>query len=432
MICLAGMALAPLVLRAQNTSPAAEFGVEERVRSENWNNVFDYSRNTDDEREQVRFRTRFWAKIPFATNVDLNVGLNSESNYKFGQKNVFDEVMFDTANLAIRNLGVKGLSLKVGRQDISKGEGLILLEGTPGDGSRSLYFNAVDLSYAYRKSTIEAIGILNPRMDHFLPKFNSQNKTLVEWNDQALGLYYTDNNTADTTWEAYYFHKRETGDARAVTNYQHQADRRVETAGARLKRKINAQWSFTGEFARQWGSAHPGTPIGAWAAYGYATRNFKHAAKPYVTVGYWALSGDDPAKSGKISGWDPLFSRWPKWGDLELYSEAYEKGVGYATNQKRISLEGGFTPFNKATLKFMYYKVSAFHPFGFRPAVFGPGTDRGQNVQSRLDFQVNSYVRGHVDFETLLPGSFYAGKDRSYFLRFELIAQAKALVHIRD
>ncbi len=432
--CLAGVLLAPCALRAQNpaSTPTAEFGIEERVRNENWNNLFDYSQNANDEREQVRFRTRVWARLPFSSNVDLSVGLNNESNYKFGQQNVFDEFVFETANLNIRNIGVKGLSLKVGRQDIMKGEGFILMEGTPGDGSRGLYLNAADLSYSFRKSSLELIGILDPRMERFLPAINSQHKTLLEWNDQALGLYYTDNNNANTTWEAYYFHKKETGDIRPVSNYQYQSDRHVETGGARIKRKISAQWSVTGEFARQWGSARPGTPIGAWAGYGYVTRNFQHALKPYVTFGYWALSGDDPSNPGKISGWDPLFARWPKWGDLELYSQAYEKGVGYTTNQKRFSVEGGFVPFKKGTLKFMYYKLGAFHPFGYRPAVFGTGTDRGQNVQSRLDFVLNSYVRGHVDFETLLPGSFYTGRDRAYFLRFELIAQAKALVHLGD
>ena len=46
-IASAGMAQTPPA-----AEPASmEFGFEQRVRNENWNNLFDYSRKTDDERE---------------------------------------------------------------------------------------------------------------------------------------------------------------------------------------------------------------------------------------------------------------------------------------------------------------------------------------------------------------------------------------------
>jgi hypothetical protein len=43
-------------------------------------------------------------------------------------------------------------------------------------------------------------------------------------------------------------------------------------------------------------------------------------------------------------------------------------------------------------------------------------------------------MRGHIDFQTLLPGDFYAHRDAAYFLRFEMIADAttnlKRLKHL--
>ena len=197
---------------------SAQFGIEQRVRNENWNNLFDYNGGADDEREQIRYRTRIWTSLPLPFGIELNAGLNSETNQKLGHDNVFDEVGFETLNLNIRKLFVKGLALKVGRQDLLRGEGFVLFEGTPGDGSRTLYVNAADLSYSFRKSKLEAIAILDPRQDHFLPMINDQHKYLLDWEDQALALYYTDKNLKNTSIEAYFFHKKEVKDRLAPTN----------------------------------------------------------------------------------------------------------------------------------------------------------------------------------------------------------------------
>jgi len=403
--------------------PEARFGIEQRIRNENWNNLFDYSGLRDDQRNQIRYRSRAWATLPLGA-LEFNVGLNSETNQKIGTNNTVDEAVFDTLNLNVRRLFANGLSLKVGRQDLMRGEGLVLFEGTSGDGSRSTYFNAVDLAYAFGKSKIEAIGILDPRQDRFLPRINDQHKYLQDWDEQALGLYYTGNHLANTSIEAYFFHKKELHDRRAPADPQFQPDRRVETAGARVNQPLDSRWSVKAEVAAQWGVQHPDTPIRAWAAYGYFKRQSKSKGKPYILGGYYALSGNDPARPDRISGWDPLFSRWPKWGDLEMYSAVAENGVGYATNQKRWHVESGFAPATRLKWSFTYYKVDAFHPVGRNATLFGIGANRGNNLQTRLDFKLNDHMRGHVDFQTLLPGDFYAHRDAAYFLRFEMIADA--------
>jgi hypothetical protein len=420
-----------LALRTAATAQepgSAEFGFEQRVRNENWNNLFDFNGKSNDEREQIRYRTRVWTRLPLTSSIDFNFGLNSESCQKFGQRNGLDEVVFETANLNFRKLFVQGLSLKIGRQDLTRGEGLILLEGTPGDGSRSTYFNGFDLAYTFRKSTVEAIGIVDPHADRYLPRIHDRRKPLTDWDEQAVGLYYTDRNLPKTAIEAYFFHKKEIRDRLAPNNPQFQPDRRIETAGARVVHKVDKHWTVTAEGAKQWGAQHPSTPISAWAGYGHVKRTFDTRWTPYLLGGFWALSGDDPSRRDRITGWDPLFSRWPKWGDLELYAGVPEKGVGYATNQKRAQLEAGVTPSKRLACRFTYYRVTAFHPFAGNPGVFGTGTNRGQNLQARLDFTIRPELRGHVAYETLLPGSFYAHRGRAYFLRFEMIAQIKTAI----
>jgi hypothetical protein len=101
----------------------------------------------------------------------------------------------------------------------------------------------------------------------------------------------------------------------------------------------------------------------------------------------------------------------------------YEKGVGYMTNLKMLLTELGIAPSKRLAYKMSYSHMTAFRPAGVNPSTFGTGLRRGENVQARVDFTLNAHVRGHVDFETLLPGSFYTVADRAYFVRFEMIYQ---------
>jgi len=145
------------------------------------------------------------------------------------------------------------------------------------------------------------------------------------------------------------------------------------------------------------------------------------------------MSGDDPATSNKVEGWDPLFARWPKFSELYLYSLFREKGVGYWTNLSMWQSELLFTPAKPLAGRLTYYRKNAFHSFPQGgAAVFGSGTGRGNLYQARLDITVNKYWKGHALFERVSPGTFYAQRAPSYFVRFEVILTVKANIAVRD
>jgi hypothetical protein len=173
--------------------------LEQRVRNENWNNILDYSGSSNDQRNQIRYRTRFWLKTPLTSNIEVAVGLNQETNQIINGQNHFDEVDFETAYVQVNRLFSNRLSLRVGRQNLMRGEGFILLEGNPWDGSRTIYHNAAVLSYASKKGTLDFIGIYDPSYDRFLPRFHDQHRLLQEWTESALGSYYTRKITAPSS-----------------------------------------------------------------------------------------------------------------------------------------------------------------------------------------------------------------------------------------
>lgn len=411
-----------LPLIAQKSERHLEYGFEQRVRNENWNNIFDFNDASDDERGQVRYRTRLWLKAPVTSNIDISVGLAQETNeiFQMHAATHIDEGIFETAYVDFKKLFVKGLSLRFGRQNLTKGEGFLILEGNPWDGSRSIYHNAAVLGYERGKAKIELIGIFDPRTDRFLPRLNNKSRQLIEWNESALGAYYTDNRWKKTSVEAYYFYKREFGDPRPASNLQFQADRYVYTAGGRTVRKLPNSFSLTGEFAWQWGHQRPNRDIQAWGGYGYVKRTFGAKQRHSASIGYWGMSGSDPANPSTIGNWDPLFARWPKWSEGYIYTQFKENGVAYWTNTGMWQGEGVYVPWKPLSLRGTFYEMRAYHPYPGSKALYSTGTGRGEEYQLRADLTVNKNWRGHVLYEGHLPGSFYAGKDPGYFFRLEV------------
>jgi hypothetical protein len=407
-------------------------GWEERIRFENWNNVTDYSDASADPRRQARFRTRVWMNLFLGSHVEFCAGLNNEFKKQItpGLKLDPDEILFESLYLDFKNIAIPGLSFRIGRQNLSKGEGSLIFEGTPLDGSRTVYSNLAALTYSFRQSNLEFLGVLNPARDRFLPKINDKNKSLLEWDDQAVGFYYTDKNYSRTQFESYYLYKKEVHDSRAPTHPQFQPDRHIHTAGGRVVQKLEKGFSLTGEFGRQWGRQHPGLDIKAWGGFGYLKKTWDRTWKPAMQFGYWGFSGDDPSTPA-IEAWDPVFSRWPKWSELYIFSFNREKGPSYWSNTGMIQVEAGLSPRSFLDVRLTFYHMNAFHPFPGDPQVFGTGTNRGNMFQGRVDFRVNKKMRGHVLYEHQIPGNYYRVGDDAYFLRFEIIYSLGKEIFVR-
>ncbi len=387
---------------------AVQIGFEQRIRNENWNNLSDHSDSKDDQRNQIRFRSRVWASVPAGSNLTVYAGLVSETNKKIGTDLIADEIAFEALYLDLKHLFTPKLSLRIGRQDIQRGDGFILSDATPCDGSRTAYLNAADLAWRAGRSTVEFLAIFDPARDRFLPRLNNQHRGLTEWDDKAAGVYVTHPLTRTSQVEGYYFYKTETGDRRASTNPQFQPDRAVHTWGARAVFQPAKAWAVSAEWAREAGHQYDGNiPIAAWAGYANAKRTFDRRGCPYLLAGYTAFSGDDP-KTRRIETWDPLFSRGARWGDLLLYSMASEKGVGYLTNALMPQIEAGWSPAKRLALRTTYYHVAALR------------STRGELFQARGDVRVNDNWKAHVVYEHMTAGDFYPDRGKSYFLRFEI------------
>lgn len=429
--CLLLQALGSPMARAQVPN-TLDFGFEARVRSEAWNNIADHSDQVNDGHLHYRFRTRLWAQYNLGSKLELAAGLANENRKVVRPDAAYNGRQTFVETLSINWRFAPGWALKAGRQDLMRGEGFIFMDGSALDGSRSSYMNAIDLSRTLGKaSKIEFIALSDPRQDKWLPRLNDPSDLnlvprLNEWDERALALYYTGREAPATSLDAYVVLKTETGDYRAPASPAFQPDRHLTTVGARVDQLLGNGWSANAELAFQFGQqAANGAQhlaaktIAAQAGYARLKKAIDGPWKPKFSVGFIGLSGTDP-KADKIGGWDPVFSRWPKWSELYVYSQPAEKGVAYWTNTGMFEAEARVSPAKFLDLRATYYRMAAFVAPTAATATFGTGKHRGDIYQVRADIKMSDAFKGHVLYEHLAPGSFYAQRDPGYFLRMEL------------
>ena len=101
-------------------------------------------------------------------------------------------MLFDALNLNFKRIGGSPLSLKVGRQDIIFGNGWLILDGTPLDGSRTIYFDAARATYAAEHigTTFDLIYLNNDAdTDRFPQQLNDAIEDQIEQDEQGVILY---------------------------------------------------------------------------------------------------------------------------------------------------------------------------------------------------------------------------------------------------
>ena len=486
----------PQAAATQSEAPGITYGFDERFRFEGYNNA-DFNMLKHDRLNQIRTRLRPYADFNFGEYLEGYVRLGWEGVKRFSDPGypvptgagetsspfTAGELWFDNAYLTLKKVpGVDGLTMQAGRFEIAKGDGWLFSDPSALDGSRTGYDNAFDMTYRRGNSKIELIGIDNPKYDEFFPTWNKQpivdpnnpcnggtiknyvpglaetGKQLQEWNQEAIGLYYTNREWKSTDLEAYTFFNKSYGDLRKPTYYLYLPDRHYTLFGGRLVHRLKkvSGLSVTAEFAYENGtenSMKAGVPtfdMNAWGGFAYAKQRFAVKFHPYVTAGFWALSGQDP-NSRTVGNFEPLVERStnmsltgdaPSWSEFYVYSQGYEEGSYFWTNLKMAQAEAGFSPVKWLTLVGGYAHLDAMQPYAVNPyhaegsvnpagpaaGVFGSGLGRGQLTKARAIYKFTSSVQGYVSLEKFFPGDFYQPTNSGYWFRSEIVYRFKGFV----
>jgi hypothetical protein len=391
------------------------------------------------ENNYFRMRTRLWTEIDLSQDVLFKVravnefrhwqrpdqaGKPDNATYDFP-----DEVVLDNLFLEVRNLMDQKIDLRVGRQDLMYGNGMVILEGTPKDGSRTTYFNAAKLTVReIPDTTVDFLAIYNDPEDELAMNSTDRDLTgLVSGNNEMResggGFYLKNKSIKDLPLEVYGLYKNESDWDQAVgTNTVAHDELDVNTLGFRLLPDFGNGLSASLEAAYQlgWRGDADVAGYGVDAAVQYKLSGIQ-SCKPMVYSGVYILSGDDP-NTKKDEGWNPLWSRFPQYSEFYVY--AYDAD-GAARWSNLIMPNAGVkcTWGDKLTTKAYISYLWAMEDNG--P---GEGRDRGvlggvfaEYVVGKGMLTAKDKLAVHVLCDVLEPGDYYKVDDLALFARWQVM-----------
>ena len=397
--------------------PRLELILVERFRFEAWDNAVSLDDAAADGFAYTRNRTTLGLRWLAAKNVEVLGKVTNEFRAYLAPKDrAFNvhEVFFDNLYIKWTLPGRVPFTVTAGRQDINLGEGFVIADSTPLDGSRSYYFNALrlDAEVAPGHRIIAFVHAQETR-DKYLPVIHGRDQALVEQPDRALAVYYTG------------ALGRAKVDAYAVRKTTEEAGTwlagRVDTLGVRAQVPFAEPLVLTAEGAGQMGRHGDAgrSAFGAIAHLDWAPAWRVPVLKTLVLGGIY-LSGDDP-DTARMEGWDPVFSRWPKWSEGYINTFSRESRPAYWSNLSSVygSLVLDLGARANATVTFHRLGAGRTLAGGF-PG--GTGRHRGELVVGRLNFTISRLLSGHVQWDHFEPGNFYAPEaDAFNWIRFELM-----------
>jgi len=265
-----------------------DYGAAERIRQEYWANLLDLktlpSNPTNFDRDFFRFKTSFWGSANFNKDTSVYLKLTSEIYYNMGpyrqpphEQLDENEGVFDNFYVKADNLFGLPIDLKVGRQDFlgpdMYGEGFLLSDGTPNDGSRTYYFNAARARWRINNNhMVDLVYIVDQFQDKFLPTWRTDvpdkgtyfndKKILNASDEQAYMIYVRSKLNENLSVEPYYIFKKEK--EHQLAPFTPELD--LNTIGARAVYK-SGPWTLGGEFAHQFGEFDNGKDRSAYGGY---------------------------------------------------------------------------------------------------------------------------------------------------------------------
>ncbi len=434
----------------KNPTPWFNWGADLRLRNEYFDNARSLSSLAPySEQDYFRIRARVWASVVPSTNFDFNTRVTTEP--RIWMKKSFSpffrdgpghtgwettEGIIDNLNFRWKNGFGRPMTLSVGRQDMMLGDGWLVGDGTPGDGSRTYFFDSARLNYALPeyKTSVDMIGILQQAAnDAWLPPINHLRKPLTDQNEHGAILWVNNKSLPNVNIDAYFIYKHDTPVSLFATAGD-AAD--IYTFGARFSGDLGNHFRYRAEGAYQLGekrdpfigTAFKNSPNEEMdlESFGVNTRVsylFKDQLNNQVHLSYEYLRGDDPDTKGKDEMFDSLWGRWPQWSELYIYSYAGETRMSQIANLHRIGPGWSISPTKKLDFTANYYALFADQqiPTRGRAGLFSnDDTFRGHFVQGILRYKFNTHLAGHLWSEFVFPKEFYARDSMMAFLRAEI------------
>ncbi|WP_462320784.1 alginate export family protein [Halochromatium sp.] len=428
--------------------PRATWGGDLRLRQVFIGNVGLNEQSPIADRTFQRYRVRLWGQYSPSEQLGAEARLIWEGRHY--HKPEADQwpipgfetwysggLLFDQLALSLDQPAGLPLSLKVGRQDLILGHGWLVLEGTPLDGSRTIYFDAAraTLDLAEIDTRVDLIYLDQDATTGRFPRpLNGVIEDQIEQYETGAILYARNRSLLpETDLDGYLIYKHDRPDRTSgnirVNNgapFPSPSDSGdLYTLGLRAEGDLSPSWGLRAEGAYQWGQLN-GDDLTAVGFNGRILYRLQDRLENRFHADLEYLSGDDPDDETD-QAFDPLWGRWPQWSELMIYQWPLDSRVAQATNLLRLNLGWMAQVHPTSLLTLDYHALFANEESTLTPQqrvnISGDGRFRGHLFTAWLKARLSDHVSGHLVAEYLAPGDFYAEhrRDDSYFLRAELV-----------
>ena len=392
----------------------------ERFRLVSWDNPITLDSSKEGGTTFTRNRTSLGLKWKFSKRAEIYFKVTNEFRIYFNPDKDFNihEIFVDNLYFKIHDIFSLPVTLTLGRQNIFLGEGFVVVDGGTYDGSRSIYFDAIradiDLS---NTGKLSIFSLYAQKTDEFLPVINDREQRMNEHDIRGYGFYYQKKINKNNI-DLYYLNKKT--DIHDNISWSLS----VNTFGSKFLLKLNKSTSLTAEAALQSGSSGD-IPIRTYGGHFHLDKDLNNNVFKKITIGGVFLSGEDSCKC-TIRGWDPPFSRWPKWSESYIYTLIYESGIANWSNISSVYISFVTRLFKKGYLNTTFNILGAPENDLAPDFPGGAGKYRGFLMINRMNFVISKNLTGHFLWEHFKPGNFYFNGAESYnWIRFELMYKTK-------
>ena len=417
------------IQKAKHPFPWLSFGADARLREEYFNNAITLnSKTANHEYNFQRYRERVWTTITPFENLDVNARLIYEPRHYCKPDNKPDwannEALFDKLNVTYKQAFGLPMTLVAGRQDILLGDGWLVFEGTPEDGSRTVFFDAIrdTIHFKDANTTVDLIYIDQAASaNRYIQPFCNKDVPLRSDDERGAIVYVSNKSLARTTWDGYFIYKND-----SIPSWKYPGvvsdSAELYTFGTRVEHDFDQHWRARGEIAEQLGHKN-GRDVMAMGANSRLTYFFRDKLDNQLRTGYEFLSGDDP-RTGKDEQFNLVWGRWPQWSELLVYTWIKETRVADVTNLHRVYTGWTFKPIKPLEFSTDYHLLFADENTLRDNANFSnEGLFRGQLLTALLKYKFNEHVAGHLIGEMFVPGNYYSklAQDTAFYARYEIV-----------
>jgi hypothetical protein len=292
---------------------------------------------------------------------------------------------------------------------------MVLLEGSPFDQGRTIYFDGAVATYQGEQDTLKLLALWTQQKDEFA-LINDQNRELSYGDTTILGPYWTHRFSPAVNTDLYCL----------WTDVEDEIDLDDATGwiyGGRVFGAMSETVNYSLEATKLHGVGGIGDPLDLTGYMVDARLGFKLAEdtelKPRLNLEFARFSGDDAGSAGEYEGWFPVYSQYPIWREelLPIMTNAYWSNFDIYRAELALQLA------ENVRLSTSYARLQALEEDTAAGTTFGTGDDEhiGDLLSAFVDWQVNKSVVVKLESAFFFPGDYFADGTNSEWLRLETV-----------